>query len=549
MLKVSLWKLTSRTKKMLDKGLGGAKLVFGVKDIASIPENEDQNIKSKAQDSISKPKTAKLQISKSKSQMDYLAEISRVTYNIDVNSLRLGDEYLWPYLRNHLWVQLYQLGFAKKAFVNMIPHRLQLGTNTNIKRCVRSKIKDKLGAYEIEELESSNGVDFLFVTVLNASEQIVLNDGSIYYRLTDPLYETASQFGSAEKIEMIKVNSPAIDKCDRYKFPPKFILSPSIIRTGYSYSAEYYPEFFDVLKTNLPSLNIDKKTVLDVIDWEMHTRDYWLDILKKINPKVVFFNGFHFHAPMISAAHELGIKTVDVQHGIQVGWNPLYNDWSELPSVGYQALPDYFLVWGEKERKSIERVFKSSKHRAIVGGFPWLDKQKEHGETLDDIHKEVLKSYKKVFLIVLQNQPKFPDQYRDLIQNSQGDIAWIIRHHPKGQKFEISNLFSNNSQNIFIGDYFDKVALAHLFDVVDVCISEGSTVALEADYFGVKNIIFTKEGFSNYIEEINDGKFYFVKSTPEFYNLIEHLDYLDRSSRVNQFERVDLECVLLSLLN
>lgn len=481
---------------------------------------------------VVKPKTeAKVKVKpmpnkKIKSQSEYLAELTEFTRNFDVNTLKYDNEYLWPYLRSHLWVQLYLLGFGKDAS-RLIPHRLQLGTKDNIKNYVRGLIKNKVGALEIDELEEDvNGIDFLFLTVLNAAEQVELEDGSIYYHITDPIYEEAMQLGKAKKIELIKVNSPAIEKCANYKHQPTFLLPPKIRRVGYSDSVSVDKHFFDVAKRMLPSLEFTEQSIMNTIDWELHTRDYCLDILKKIKPKILFFNGFHYHAPWISAANQLGIITVDVQHGIQVGWNPLYNNWYELPKEeGYQAIPDYFWVWGEKEFNSIKKVFASSKHQPIIGGFPWLSRQLDYMPPLKDSVKAELEKYNKIFLVILQNQKEVPVEYLDIIESSGDGVAWIIRHHPKGNKFKKSDFSKDGLENIYISEYFDKISLARLFEVVDVCISAGSTVALEADHFGVRNIIFTEEGKNNYIEEIQNGDFDFASNADEFNQKISKIDF------------------------
>ncbi len=483
-----------------------------------------------------------------KDQMGYLAELTAFAREFDVNSLKYKDEYLWPYLRQHLWVQLYFLGFGKNA-IDLIPHRLQLGTRDNIKGYVRSAIKEKLSAVEVDEVIADEvGIDFLFITVLNASEQVELEDGSLYYRLTDPLYEAACKLGTAKKVEFIKVNSPALDKCKRYKFKPEFILSPSITKSGYAYSMTFHHKFFDLIKASMPSLKLTEKSIMDAIDWEMHTRDYYLEVLGKIKPKILFVNGYHYHAPLLSAANALGIVTVDVQHGIQVGWNPLYNNWNELPREGYQALPDVFWVWGQKELESINKVFNSQNHQAVIGGFPWLDKQLDYMAPVNSKYLKIFSQYKRVCLLILQNQKNISKEYKEIIENSADDTAWIIRHHPKGNKFKATD-FSSRTEHIYIGEYFDRLSLVRLFEVVHVCVSAGSTVAVEADYFGVFNIIFTSEGKSNYITEITDGHFYFANNSDEFNHIVLNLDFSIKKSKLNCFINTEINDVFGKLLN
>lgn len=70
----------------------------------------------------------------------------------------------------------------------------------------------------------------------------------------------------------------------------------------------------------------------------------------------------------------------------------------------------------------------------------------------------------------------------------------------------------------------------------------------EADYFGNENFIFSTEGKENYKEEINDGKFYFINSNEEFYEILNTLNLKEKLSKVNAFAKVDLYSAFENLL-
>ena len=365
----------------------------------------------------------------------YLKELTDFASFFDVNSFKYRQEYLWPYLRQHLWVQLYLLGLGNRSGKELISTRLQLGSHGHLPDFARNRFKREVGAIEIEDIPDNKDTDFLFLTVINASEQVELEDGSIYFRITDPVFEAASKVGKAVKLEMIKVNSSAVRKISKYKFKPLCVLPPSILTSGYTYDVNYHPEFISLLSKRFPSLTIDRKRVDTVINWELHTKNYYKRILERINPKILFLNGFHYHAPLLSAAQELKIVTVDIQHGIQIGWNPLYNNWNEMPEDGYNGVPDRFLVWGDSEFNHVNKIFKSKKHEAIIGGFPWLDKQLDYYPELTEKWLKQINKYSSVYLIVLQNQSEIPSLYRELISKLGNNILWIVRHHPKGKRF------------------------------------------------------------------------------------------------------------------
>ena len=485
-----------------------------------------------------------------KTSQEYFNEMLTFINAFDVNQLKIDTEYIWPYLRNRIWIQLYALGNDKNKR-NISPEEIQKGSTRHVPYYLRDRFKRLYNAKEISEIEQNDtGIDFLFFTVINAAEQVELDDGKVYYRITDPLYEAASKVGTAKKIEMIKVNSPAIRKSKQYYHPAQLILPPYISKAGYTEKLEYHYKFLGLLNKTIPSLSYSYELLDKSLDWEMHTREYYITLLQKLNPRFLFLNGFHHQAPLISAADFLGIKTIDVQHGIQVGWNPLYNHWPEIPEEGYQALPDYFFVWGEKEHRSIREVFKGDKHRPLISGFPWLERQKELTEKLDPKYVKRFKKYKVVTLLALQNQTEVPKLYLDLIAHSSKDHLWIIRHHPKGNRFEEKDFIKQKGErgDILISKYFDKITLAQLFDHIDIVISAGSTVAIEADYHGLYNFIFSEKGKGNYIDEIEDEQFFYIENHTQFYKILDTLDLQKKESRVKAYHTVDLPPLLETLL-
>ena len=485
----------------------------------------------------------------SKNSIDYFKELISLKNKYNVNSIKMGDEYIWPYVRNRLWIQLYGLGNGNFARKHIEPTSIQRGSVKDLTFKHRKQLKSKYDVKELYEFTDSElSADFLFFTVINAAEQVKLDNEKIYHRITDPFYEVAKRIGTAKKIEIMRVKTKSIEKSKKYYHKVIYIFPPFIYKSGY-FNKIKFGTFLSNLKKYIPSLVHNGEEMRAHIDWELHTRDFYIELLKKAKPKVIFLNGYHYHAPLISAAHHLNIKSVDIQHGIQVGWNPLYNDWSEMPKEGYQALPDYFFVWSKKEFYSIQKVFKGLKHTPIIVGYPWLDRQLELTKSLDSSYIEKFSKYKIRVILALQRQPQVPKIYKDLISNSTNDILWIVRHHPKGNKFKIKDFSEEINNDIIINDYIDNISLPQLFKYTDIVISEGSTVAAEADYAGLYNFIFSKKGKGNYIKEINNGSFFFLNNYKDFYSIIKELDLSIREPRAKLYEKVNLDKVFKKLLN
>jgi len=484
-----------------------------------------------------------------KTSQEYFKELTKLPNEFNVNSLKVDSEYIWPYLRNRLWIQLFGLSNNRTNRINLSPTAIQRGTFNDLPLSSRKKLKSKFGALEINDInEDMTNIDFLFLTVINSSEQTLLDNGQIYHRITDPFYEIAQKVGKAKKIEILKVKSKAIEKSLNYYHKVTYIFTPTIFRYGYSKKIRFF-NLLSKLKKHIPSLNHNGVQLREAIDWELHTRDFYIELLQKIKPKIVLLNGFHYQTPLISACHALNITSIDIQHGIQVGWNPLYNNWKEMPTEGYQGLPDYFFVWGEKELTSINNVFKGEKHSPILTGFPWLEKQLELTEKLKDEYILNFNKYRVKTLLILQKQPEVPKIYKDLIKNSPEDHLWIIRHHPKGNKFTLNDFTESRKSNILLDSYIDNITLPHLFKHIDIVISEGSTVASEADYAGLSNFIFSDKGKSNYVDEIKNGHFFYMNDYKDFYSKLKLLDLTKKTSTAKLYATIDIENVFKELLS
>ena len=475
----------------------------------------------------------------------FFNEITTFTSKYNVNTLKINDEYIWPYIRNHIWIHICSvaLGKSNRKYLNPIAiqnaHYKQVPINT------RLNLKYTCNAYEIDEIDETK-LDFLFFINTNGTEEVWIHD-KIYHRIIDPIYEVAQEIGKSEKVEIVKSNNMNIFKWKKYIHKSKIIFLEYVIPDKFTLNKSYDEDFFSKIKKYVPSIVLtDHKHLEEVISYELHIKNQYIKLLKKLNPKVICLHGFHYQAPLISAADALGILTVDLQHGIQVGWNPLYNVHTELPPSGYQAYPDYFAVWGHKEYENILKVFNSDKHKPILMGNPWLKKIEDFSVQLSEKIVERIRNYEVSILIIMQNQTAIPKLFLDIIEQSSDNILWIIRHHPKGEKYNPQDF--SKSKNILIDEDIDNILFNELFKHIDIAISEGSTLAMEANNFGINNIIIGETGKDNYKEEINNGTFFYLKDTNDFNIIFKKIIASAKEPKAKLIENIDTKYFLKSLL-
>jgi len=485
-------------------------------------------------------------------QSFYLEKILDLKQSMAVNRLKYKDYSLWPALRSELMIQCdiaWKKNIQNKIAFN--PFQSQLCRSANISFERGSDLASNFDYFRCVDDLASDNIDFLFFSNLNSTDQVEIG-GKIYNRLVDPLYEAAKKIGSAHKVELIKAASPAVDKIKKYHNTPICIIPPCIYQYGYSDAINLPKKFLPILQQKIPFIEFSEERLNAFFDWHLHMLDFYRRLLARLNPKVVFFHPYYYYTPLIAAARERGIKTVDIQHGVMVGYNEVfYDNWQETPQLGYQALPDYFLVWSELEHQHLEQVFShvagEFSHRAIVSGYPWLDYEVKADIKIASHVKKINKFIqlgKKSVLVTLQRDSLIPKNVEAIIASSGDDVRWLIRRHPKGAAFMSS---VKKLKNVLFGDAVDRVELRDLFKLVDYNFTDGSSTVLEADYFGVYSFVYGEEGVMNYKELITSGR---VGLIPDAMNKYEelHLGAENRQVKIGYFQNVDISALLEKIL-
>lgn len=468
-----------------------------------------------------------------KTDIELSEELKDFKSNYPVNKIKLGDLYFWPILRHVLWVRL---RFAYKGSRNVAtvnPGRVF------INKYWRKIYRENYGFSELGNVSGEKGLDFLFFTNLRGTEQTTI-EGKIYNRVTDPIYEVAKEVGLSEKVEIIKTQGDV----DTNRFFDPIYIIPPVATKAERYSSFSSPDdLFSSLEEKIPSAEFDKKSNKEVVEYFFYAKDMYKSLLIEKNPKSVFFVGYDFHFPLIMAAKELGVKSIDLQHGLQAGWSPSYNFWDEVPSNGYEVLPDYFWVWGEYDYKHISNTFSSAKSKAVIGGFPWMERQMEFSTRLPGLIVEKFDPGKLIGIITLQDQKVFPELFEDIVNSTQEKIVWVIKRHPKFRSINLKKV-----KNVVEGGVVDEVPFSAFLDSVDLHLTECSTSVVEADYFGVKNFVSGVQGFKNYSDFIHRGSVFHVDSLSSFINKVDSINFNKKKSVMNILDTVEIDKVLESII-
>ena len=250
-------------------------------------------------------------------------------------------------------------------------------------------------------------------------------------------------------------------------------------------------------------------------------RDFFTQVFTVIQPRAVFLVCYYCDEAMglIWACKNLGVKTIDVQHGKQGKYHSMYTHWTRVPEEGYELLPDYFWVWGNETKSNILRFMSgSSSHRPVVGGNLWLRKWKNLPENELDAktksYLEELRKYEKVILVTLQPLEKpISSLLIDAIKQSPKTWLWLLRLHPRmgEQKEDLAASLRGVAANVDV-DGASRTSLYPLLSAVDFHVTGWSTVCYEALAFNIHTVIIHPNGLNLFCEYIESGLFSYADS-------------------------------------
>ncbi|MFG5103986.1 hypothetical protein O8I66_04935 [Campylobacter lari] len=444
------------------------------------------------------------------------------SYPVDI--LKNGEIYLYPLIRQWLWLKLTNYFFHKK---NSFKIKLVYGFE-EIPINMRARLKEQYNVKDIQEAREK--VHYLFLTSYASVENIKIDNGKIYQRIIDPIYEEVGKYGKTLKISFLQ-NYLHIYKyqSNDFLYPIELFMLPMEKKTRFINEDIFSYDFFKKINLHIESLDIDIDEIIEMLNDVFYSIECYLEILKRINPKIIFLHSFFYHIPIIIAAHKLGICVVDIQHGEISSKNPAYGGFDNfLKKNGiYNFLPDVFFVWSNKYLKHIQATFPINNKSIIIGNF-WIDKQKQFYKHLawNYLIKKRVNNKQKIVLFLLSNSSKIDTFFLSLINLLDDNFLILIRHHPKPRRLFTKNDFLNK-QNVVIDKLIDDCILGELFERCDCCISAGSAASKEANYFNIINFVFGEIGKINFQEEIEDGEIVFLNTPEDFFN---HIESTERSS-------------------
>lgn len=361
--------------------------------------------------------------------------------------------------------------------------------------------------------------DYIAISTSGKSIIKIIN-GKYYNRLIDPIID-----------ELNNNDFLCIQRPDRKLYNINKTHTKNIVSFYPIYFISYLFEILPIGKYNLNGseiLNAIKKDYNINIDDDKLIKFYLAEyrtcrfIFQYIKPKAIFI-GCHSSLGLMKAAKELGIKTIEIQHGIIGKEQPIYNPGVEMSK---NLFPDYLFAYGKQDVMNFTNSYFIDQKNVIPIGSYYIDYLKESFSP-EIKFQNIINKYSISVGITLQNTVE--KQTIDFVKQAailDSSILFIlIPRQPVRRDYSKLDL-PDNVLVITDKEFYE------LMMYVDYHSTVYSTCALEAPSFGVQNIMININNLSRkYFESSLIDRITKYADTPEEYlNLIRSMDKLDKET-------------------
>jgi hypothetical protein len=454
--------------------------------------------------------------------------IAGLEQGFPVASLMYADIPLWPVLRQQIanslfWETVPDTAPLKAKVYRAVPPivaRLILGA---AQRTASSILRGKIaGPSEV-----------MFAT---AGFEYVPFDGKLYNKFLDPVKERLDARGvSHADIELgfggkdySPKHSPTID----LRKEAALVSRAALFGTpGFSRSQSAVLNEFARYSVERQGIRIDLPSVINRASRISALADLFSAVLSAVQPKACMFV-CHYQDTTMALAHasrKKGVTTVELQHSVVAEYDWNWCQWTAVADGGYSTMPDIFWAWGEKYVGMLgcwqQRPNTNLSPR--VGGNLWIWKWQQAGETIPQRTADLAGSGKTVIYTVPFGDASlmaewFPPELEDAMRRSPPDWKWHVRLHYKSGDALVQSvrLHARRLGPSVEVHHADEHHLFHLFSIANAHISQTSTTALEAEAFGVPNLIIGAVGKDWFAEEIRSGSYAFAATAEEILDFI-----------------------------
>lgn len=275
-------------------------------------------------------------------------------------------------------------------------------------------------------------------------------------------------------------------------------------------------------------------------------------IMKNAKVKFVFMICYYGPQGMAfcKASRELGIPSVDIQHGVQGEFHYGYSNYKNLTDKSLKLFPTDFWVWSEKEKEIIHCWTGEKPIKATVMGNLYLNEtiKAPVPDILQEFKRDKKKKFNKVAFYSLDDSPV---EINDFVRNAlkYQDIFWMFKFHPRTSKKDVDKITKQLSvyANCDV-DVSNSFPLSDLLKIIDWHVTDMSSVIIEASIFKVPSIIMSNIGKEYYQDYIKKERAFVVESTEDLIDAIRN-NSVNLNYEADYFRSFDVPSILKEQLN
>jgi len=429
-------------------------------------------------------------------------QILKIEQNTNINKIKINELNGWPIVRSVLYSM-----FAER---DLEPEKLSI-MSLNLHQ-IRHHMKIRFANFFLIRRiisRSKPNSDFEVAFLCRASHQVTIKGQSLKFdRVLDPIF---NEINTIKQCQMFVLGIP---KSKKYYFPKKHLARvgqfPAMGLSGIAESGLY---------EELGIWQIDKHKFHELISRAEKDFSAGYFSAKKLfrantNMEFLFISVWYSAETMgyIAAAHDIGVRVVEVQHAAEIHNHVMYFDWTKTPAGGFELAPDLFMMWNKECSEIVQNSFSGGrKNTTIVAGYPWHDFYKLFSNI--EIPLSSAFQHPKRVLFTLQgptfeSKKRVPDFIIEFMQQDRSDVHFNFRCHPNDLKAhkEIKDLARLNLKTKFEvtgggDDLIESLARCNYH------ITAYSTVCYEAQIYGIPTLLFGSESAELYRREIDEGVF------------------------------------------
>lgn len=475
-------------------------------------------------------------------EKDILKFVNMLEHDYSVTEWTVSGIKVWPIIR----LDIGEAFYAKNAKACIAGARSNACLKKTRKLICEIKNFFKIYFYDHKNNCEYNDEDIICII---GNESRWIRDGNLgwYSRTVEPIRSQLTKAGfSVFSLEYFNssyfLNGEAarIPRNNKSKIVNMGIIKSIIMSKFQSvYDKNVYLPDYEVVSKLCQKRGIDLESFdfIYLVQLLLATRDYYINILKKGNPKLVVITNWRNMKEMAltMAAKKLGIPCIEVAHGYYGQDCFSHFGWKMQPQNGYELRPDFYWCW---TKKSAEYMNKELIMGKAIAGYPphiyaWFNGKKNNYLDEEKILKKILPPQKKIILVTLNHvisREKYPSWLLNVVHDTKNEFFWLFRKHDNitrsGQDIlcdEIDNLpnVEWKKSSLF--------PLMLLLENADIHVTYDSSTVIEAAVMGLHSIVLSEMSRDRFTEQFENGEASFVKTYDEMMNIL--VNYSDKSNK------------------